>query len=243
MLDSTGVLDDRYGLSVKLRLPLYALACLLATWLLVDGALPLWLTVAAAIYALWLLNLFNFMDGIDGIAAAEAGFVFLAAALLALWRGAEGIFPLLCLLLATACVAFLHWNWSPARLFMGDVGSIPLGFLLAVFSLQGELSGQLPLVSWLILLAVFIGDATYTLAWRALNGEQVTAAHSRHGYQRLARHWGSHGKVVMLMILYNTLWLLPLAVAALHFPQWAWACVLGAYLPLLTLRLKADKLP
>ena len=237
-----GLLDDRAELPVMLRLPLYAILCLAAVWLLRAG-LPLWLGLLAALYALWILNLFNFMDGIDGIAASEAGFVFAAAAGLSLSLGVDGFYPLLCLLLAAGCLAFLHWNWAPARLFMGDAGSIPLGFLLAMLSLQGEVSGEVPLSCWLILLAVFITDSTYTLFWRALHGEKVTEAHSRHSYQRLARHWDSHGRVVVVMSLYNLFWLLPLAFLAAHRPGLTWPCLLLAYLPLLPLRRKADKLP
>ena len=126
---------------------------------------------------------------------------------------------------------------------MGDAGSIPLGFLLAALSLEGEANGALPLVCWLILLAVFTADATYTLLWRALKGERLTQAHSRHCYQRLARYWGSHSPVVVAMSLYNLLWLLPLAATTLLWPQARWACLVLAYLPLLVVRIKADKLP
>jgi Fuc2NAc and GlcNAc transferase len=242
LLLAAGALDDRFGLPVRWRLPLYAMACAAAVWLLWGQQAP-WLQLLAAVYALWILNLFNFMDGIDGIAASEAGFVFAAAALLSLWQGGEGAYPLLCLLLAAACLAFLHWNWSPARLFMGDAGSIPLGFLLAALSLEGEASGDLPLVCWLILLAVFIADATYTLLWRAVNGEKLATAHSRHCYQRLARHWRSHSRVVGAVTLYNLLWLMPCAAAALHWPQHSGWWLVLAYLPLLPFRVKADKLP
>jgi Fuc2NAc and GlcNAc transferase len=189
------------------------------------------------------LNLFNFMDGIDGIAASEAAFAAASAALLAMWLGSAGAYPLFCLLLAAACIAFLHWNWAPARLFMGDAGSIPLGFLLACLSLQGQLSGALPLVSWLILLAVFIADATYTLCWRALQKERLTEAHARHLYQRLARHWRSHSRVVWAMLAYNLLWLLPLAAAAAVLRDYGWLWLAAAYLPLLLILLKAGKLP
>ncbi|MDJ0879813.1 MAG: glycosyltransferase family 4 protein [Halieaceae bacterium] len=237
-----GIVDDRIGLPVVLRFLLYGLACAGVTWLLLPGT-AWWLLGLAAFFCLWLVNLFNFMDGIDGIAAVEAGFALLAAALLSLWLGEGGAYPLFCLLLAAATLAFLHWNWAPARLFMGDAGSIPLGFLLAALSLQGAAAGILPWVCWPILLAVFIGDATYTLAWRALHGEKITEAHSRHLYQRLARHWGSHSRVVQVMLVYNLLWLAPLAAAAAFRPGYAFLWLPLAYLPLLPALLKAGKLP
>ncbi|MEP5765232.1 MAG: glycosyl transferase family 4 [Halieaceae bacterium] len=237
-----GVCDDRLGLPVRWRLLLYALAAAVAMWLLLAPA-PLWLLALATLYSLWILNLFNFMDGIDGIAASEAVFVFAAAALLSIWSGTEGAYPLLCLLLAAASLGFLHWNWAPARLFMGDAGSIPLGFLLAALSVAGESGGGLPFVVWLILLAAFIADASYTLCWRAWQREPVTEAHSRHLYQRLARHWSSHGRVVQCLLAYNLLWLLPLAVLALQLPAWSPAALAAAYLPLLPVLFKAGKLP
>jgi Fuc2NAc and GlcNAc transferase len=242
LLVLTGVVDDRYGLSVGLRFPLYALVCLASVWLMQWPWSP-WLLLLASVYALWILNLFNFMDGIDGIAASEAMFVATAAGLLALGNGAGAYYVQFCFLLAAACAGFLCWNWSPARLFMGDAGSISIGFLLAALSLQGEASGALPLLCWLILLAVFIADATATLLWRAATGQAITQAHSLHLYQRLARHWSSHARVVLLMQAYNLLWLLPLALLALHWRDWAWAAMMAAYLPLLVAWLKAVKLP
>lgn len=242
LLVLAGALDDRYGLAVGLRFPLYALACLASVWLLL-WPLPLWWLVLAVAYALWILNLFNFMDGIDGIAAAEAVFVAAAAGLLALGNGADGYYVYFCWLLAASCAGFLCWNWAPARLFMGDAGSISIGFLLASLSLLGQASGALPLLCWLILLAVFIADASATLLWRAVTGQAITQAHSLHLYQRLARHWSSHRRVVMVMLAYNLLWLLPLAALALFLPEWAVAALLAAYVPVLLGWLKAVKLP
>jgi Fuc2NAc and GlcNAc transferase len=237
-----GALDDRKGLPVGVRFCLYTLVSLAMTVLLLWPA-PVWLLLPVVFYLLWMMNLFNFMDGIDGIAASETVFVCLAVAGLVMWRGADGSYALLCLLVAGAASGFLYWNWSPARLFMGDAGSISLGFLLAALSLQGQLIGAMPLLCWLILLAVFIADASGTLLRRALNGEAVTQAHNSHLYQRLARRWQSHRRVVGLMLAYNLLWLLPLAAAALVWSQWQWAALAAAYLPLLLALIKAVKLP
>jgi Fuc2NAc and GlcNAc transferase len=237
-----GVLDDRFGLPVGARLAAYALVCVLAA-VSVLGASPAWLVAVGALYALWLVNLYNFMDGIDGIAATEALFAALAAAGLGWLGSADGHYIVFCLLLAAACAGFLPWNWAPARLFMGDAGSVAIGFLLAALSLLGEASGALSLSVWLILLAVFIGDASATLLWRLVRGERVTEAHSRHLYQRLARHWRSHRRVVLVMAAYNLFWLLPLAAVAQQLPGAAPAALLAAYLPLLAAVWKAGKLP
>jgi Fuc2NAc and GlcNAc transferase len=242
LLVFTGAVDDRYRLSVGLRFPLYALVCVASVWLML-WPLPVWLLLLASVYTLWILNLFNFMDGIDGIAASEGVFVASAAGLLALGSGADAYYVQFCGLLAAACAGFLFWNWSPARLFMGDAGSISIGFLLAALSLLGEASDTLPLQCWLILLAVFIADASATLLWRAVTGQAITQAHSLHLYQRLARHWSSHSRVVLLMQAYNLLWLLPLAVVSVFWPDWVGPALLAAYLPVLLAWLKAVKLP
>ncbi len=233
-----GVIDDRIGLPVILRFLIYGVACFFTVWVLL-WPLPLWAFMLFGLYALWLLNLFNFMDGIDGIAAAEVLFVGSAASLLSALGQADVEFMTFNLMLVAACAGFLAWNWAPARLFMGDTGSIPLGFLLAALSL----SGVIPLYCWLILLAAFIGDASITLLWRAATGQQVTRAHRLHIYQRLSRHWNSHARVVWAMTAYNLLWLAPLAILSLFWPDWLPASLLLAYLPLLFLWFKAVKLP
>lgn len=234
-----GIWDDLRGLPVALRLVAYALTCLLAVWLLLD-TLPWWLQLLAAFYALWLLNLFNFMDGIDAIAATEAAFVCLVAAALSLWWSGPSQYALFCVLLAAACIGFLQWNWPPAQLFMGDAGSISIGFLLAMLSLLGEFEQALPLPCWLILLAVFITDASGTLCWRIAKGQRFTEAHSLHVYQRLSRHWGQHRRVVVAVAAFNLMWLAPLALIALIWEGWRWAWVAVAYLPLLVIFLKAN---
>jgi Fuc2NAc and GlcNAc transferase len=237
-----GAIDDSKGLPVGIRFCFYTLVSLAVTGLILWPA-PVWLMLAAALYLLWMMNLFNFMDGIDGIAVTQTVFVCLAVAALVTWRGGDATYSLLCLLIAGAACGFLYWNWSPARLFMGDAGSISLGFLLAALSLQGQVSGAMPLLCWLILMAVFIADASGTLLRRALTGEVVTRAHSSHLYQRLARHWQSHRLVVGLMLGYNLLWLLPLATVALVWSQWQWPALAAAYLPLFLALIKAVKLP
>jgi Fuc2NAc and GlcNAc transferase len=238
-----GVLDDRFGLPVGVRLASYALVCATAAAFVLLDASPGWIVGLGALYALWLVNLYNFMDGIDGIAAVEALFAALAAAGLGWLGGADGHYVLFCLLLAAACAGFLPWNWAPARLFMGDAGSVAIGFLLAALSLLGEANGALSLSVWLILLAVFIGDSTATLLLRLVRGERVTEAHSQHLYQRLARHWRSHRRVVLVMAAYNLFWLLPLALVAQSLPGAAAAALVAAYLPVLAAVWKAGKLP
>jgi Fuc2NAc and GlcNAc transferase len=245
LLGAVGLLDDLRGLRVGVRLAAYTLVCVCAAYLLSRvGVYPgLLLLGLVVIYLLWMLNLFNFMDGSDGFAASEALFACVAAGALSLAGGAAVVYPLTCLLAAGACLGFLAWNRPPARLFMGDAGSIPLGFLLAMLSLMGASQGGVSPVTWLILLAVFIVDASYTLLWRVITGQPFTEAHSLHLYQRLRRRWNSHGRVLGLLWAVNLLWLLPLALAAARWPRHEMVLLLLAYGPLLLAMTRAVKIP
>ena len=233
-----GLADDLWSLSVPLRFGGYGLSCLVAAFLLLpqplaggvllDGVLVL----GVALAMLWLLNLYNFMDGIDGIAASQCLLACAAAALLS-WHSGGRDYPLFCLLLAASQLGFLVWNWPPARLFMGDAGSIPTGFLLAGLALLGWVEGRLNISCWLVLLAIFITDASWTLLWRMATGQPFTQAHRLHAYQRLSVHWGSHLRVDLLLAAIFCGWLLPLAWLADIYPKSSFLLVILAYLPLL----------
>lgn len=151
-------------------------------------------TVAGALGIVWLTNLYNFMDGIDGIAAGEALAAGAAAGLLLWAAGAPGL-GAAALLVAAASTGFLVWNWSPARIFMGDAGSGYLGYVFAVLALFSERQGGLPLLLWGVLLGVFLFDSTVTLLRRVLRGERFFEAHRRHAYQRAVQSGLSHGRV------------------------------------------------
>jgi Fuc2NAc and GlcNAc transferase len=204
------------------------------SWWLIPSVDPL-LAAIVALASLWLLNLYNFMDGIDGIAATQCILACFSAGLLAWVGGAPDgdAYALFCLLLAGAQVGFLLWNWPPARLFMGDAGSVPTGFLLAGLAVLGAVQGSLSPAAWVILLAAFITDASWTLLWRLLTGQTVTQAHRLHAYQRLSRHWNSHLAVDVLLLAINALWLFPLAWAVQAMPGYTGIFVILAYLPLL----------
>lgn len=233
-----GIADDLWALSVRLRFTAYGLSCLATLLLLLplpltgSAALDAALLLLAALAMLWLVNLYNFMDGIDGIAASQCALACCAAALLA-WRGGGYDYALFCLLLAASQLGFLVWNWPPARLFMGDAGSIPTGFLLAGLAVIGAVDGQLSLACWLVLLALFITDASWTLVWRMASGQAFTQAHRLHAYQRLSVHWGSHQRVDLLLVGIFCGWLLPLAWLAETYPKYAFLLVILAYLPAL----------
>lgn len=191
----------------------------------------------AAFYLVWMLNLYNFMDGIDGIASIQAISVCLGACLV-YWLSGHQDLIWLPLVLSMAVLGFLYWNFPPARIFMGDAGSGFLGIALGVLSLQAAWASTDFLWVWLILLGVFIIDATFTLLRRLLRGDKVYEAHRSHAYQFASRHVGSHLKVTLVVLAINLMWLLPIALCVALLGLNGVLGLLIAYLPLIYLALK-----
>jgi Fuc2NAc and GlcNAc transferase len=195
--------------------------------------------VLAVLYLVWMLNLYNFMDGIDGIAGIEA---------LTVGAGGTAIYWLVGLplsgdaalpaLLAAAALGFLVWNFPPARIFMGDAGSGFLGLILGAFSLQAALVRPVLLWCWLVLLGVFIVDATVTLIRRLLRRELLYKAHRSHAYQQASREFRTHRSVTIAVAAINVLWLFPWAVAIAIGRVDGVAGLVAAYIPLLALALR-----
>jgi Fuc2NAc and GlcNAc transferase len=245
-----GFLDDHGHIAARWRLlGHFAAAGWVLYWL--GGAPPLTLfghTLAAgwladalvALYLVWLLNLYNFMDGIDGIAGVEAITVCMgAAAVVGLAPGIGSAADIgLPLLLAGAVAGFLVWNFPPARIFMGDAGSGFLGITLGILSLHAGGTAPPQLWSWLILLGVFVVDATVTLLRRLLRGERVYEAHRSHAYQQAARRYERHLPVTLAVAVINLGWLLPIAACvALGRLDGGWGLVI-AYAPVLLLAVR-----
>jgi Fuc2NAc and GlcNAc transferase len=237
-----GFADDRRSLSAATRLTVHFAAALWALGCL-RGLPPLRIGshlvgsgwggyLLGALGIVWAVNLFNFMDGIDGLAASEAIFVAVAGALLSLSVGQSIGMVAAALVFAAACGGFLLWNWPPARIFMGDVGSGYLGYVIVVLAVAATGHNPVALWVWLILGGVFFVDATVTLVRRALRSERVHQAHRSHAYQWLARRWGSHRRVTLTALLVNLLWLLPCAALAATFPRYAAALVVASLAPL-----------
>ncbi|MDD5394696.1 MAG: polysaccharide biosynthesis protein [Thiothrix sp.] len=240
-----GLVDDIHNLPASLRLVIQIAACaglLAALYVLpVNGleaieGIPLWLSFGLVLFAgVWWLNLFNFMDGIDGIAATEAIFMLAGAAGLIAFVHPEVMQTtvwvwMLCL--ASAAAGFLWHNWSPAKIFMGDTGSLFLAFMILFLALLTISLKWMNYASWAILAAVFISDASVTLFKRLLAGQRLSEAHRSHAYQRLARHWQSHAKVTLLAIGINVFWLLPLAWLSLRYSEQSHFWLVLAYLPI-----------
>lgn len=252
LIAALGFADDLHDLSPALRFPIQAVvfaALLWTTGALPPIALPFGLTLAGFTLAaivlligLWWLNLFNFMDGIDGIAGSQA-LLLLAASALIWWSADPAAWqsPVLALAFAgtAATAGFLLRNWPPARIFMGDAGSNALALLIFAVALATIAGGQLAYQPWLILPSVFVTDATVTLLRRISRSERPWHAHRRHAYQQLSRLWG-HRRVTLLYGGLTTLWACPLAFSAQHLPEWSWWLALLAYVPLIVLAIVAD---
>ncbi len=228
----TGLLDDSRGIGVAPRLIAHLLASVLALHASnLSGEQHWWTYIFLLLGVISSINLFNFMDGIDGIAAQQALFVAGSGFVLAGVHANDGNLWML-FVVAAASAGFLLSNWAPARIFLGDVGSGYLGFALATGGLISVGVTPLSLWTWGILHAAFVTDSTVTLFTRLGKGARVFSPHRSHAYQRLARLWRSHARVSQLFLLINVLWLLPLAWISVRVPAHAaWVTVL-AYLPL-----------
>ncbi|CRM19977.1 MULTISPECIES: MraY family glycosyltransferase [Pseudomonas] len=193
--------------------------------------------ILAAFYLVWLLNLYNFMDGIDGLASIEALCGCLGACLIYAATGNQALIwaPLL---LSMAVLGFLYWNFPPARIFMGDAGSGFLGIILGIFSLQAAWQDMAFLWVWLILLGVFVVDATFTLIRRLLRGDKVYEAHRSHAYQFASRQIGGHLPVTLAVLAINLLWLIPIALSVALLGLNGLAGLVIAYIPLVLLAIK-----
>ncbi|CUA86655.1 UDP-N-acetylmuramyl pentapeptide phosphotransferase/UDP-N-acetylglucosamine-1-phosphate transferase [Gulbenkiania indica] len=252
MLAAVGLRDDIAHLPARVRFGVQVMVC--AGVLVALGELPPltlsnglkfqmgeWILFGLLLLAgVWWINLFNFMDGIDGIAGMQAVFMLVTAGVLAVWVVPEAVHSpvwmwMLCVAAATA--GFLLLNWPPARIFMGDVGSTWLAFMVFALALLAVQAGWLSYAVWLVLAAVFVTDATVTLLTRMLCGERWYEAHRSHAYQRLSRRWQSdrkagHRSVTLLVAAVNGLWLAPWAWACLRWPAGSVMFVMAAYLPL-----------
>jgi Fuc2NAc and GlcNAc transferase len=234
-----GWMDDRRGISALVRATVHLAA---AVWFLVAAGLDLSPAAfgLAVFWIAWSTNLYNFMDGIDGLAGIEAvsvgaalGFMLLAAG----W----GDLALLPWLMSAAGLGFLRWNWPPAKVFMGDVGSGFLGFLFGAMTIVADRWGAVPAVISVMLLGVFVFDATVTLLRRIARGERWYQPHRNHAYQRLIQAGIPVPTVAMMALLLN-LGFAVLGWIALANPRLLTVCILTELVALLLIYLAAERL-
>lgn len=247
LIAGLGFLDDRGHVPAKWRLLVHFFICSVSLFFL--NGMPdiffgsnvfivlFFINVLTVIYMVWLLNLYNFMDGIDGVAAMEAVFACLSAAL---FYCLDGYFSAtyLPLGLGVAVAGFLIWNYPPARIFMGDAGSGFLGFVLGILSIQSTKIDASFFWIWLILLGVFIVDTTVTLLYRCFNGERFYEAHCHHAYQHAVQYYGRHSTITLGILVINLCWLLPIAFLVNYKFLNGFFALIISYIPLILITFK-----
>lgn len=211
-----GFLDDRFELNVLVRAFTHLL-CAIWVVVLLHGLPVVYIgyhaihwqiigSILAVVAIMWSVNLFNFMDGLDGFAAVEAIFFFGVGGYLIYQASPEAQYiALISWSLVALMLGFLFWNWPKAKIFLGDVGSSFLGFLVMVFALYATRVYNIPLLLWIYLYGLFCFDATITLIRRMAHGDKVYQSHNLHAYQRLHQAGFSHRQVLYANILLNAL--------------------------------------
>lgn len=235
-----GLVDDRTPLPAKIRFLVQAgvaagaiFLTKAATGFFGSDIALLWPMAFALLLVggVWWINLFNFMDGIDGIAGQQAAMMLLSA-MLVIWSDGQtaSSFWWMMVIVAVSTLSFLSFNMPPARIFMGDAGSTFLAFMLFAFALESISSGWLTLPQWLLLASLFAVDATVTLLVRFFRGENVTQAHRSHAYQRLSRKLGDARPVTYAAAAFNLAFVLPVTLFLPTAPLLAYGLVALVYI-------------
>lgn len=207
--------DDMRGMPVALRFCVHLGAALVLSYLVLGTQRSWWIAPLVALAVTWMINLYNFMDGSDGLAGGMTLCGFGAYGIAA-WFAGSTDFALLNFSVCAAAAAFLIFNFHPARIFMGDAGAVPLGYLAAAFGLIGWVAGDWAWWFPLLVFSPFVVDASVTLARRLFRGERVWQAHRDHYYQRLVQMgWGHHRTALAEYMLMGIC-----GIAALGGLQW-----------------------
>lgn len=234
-----GFWDDNQHVKFQIRLAIHFIATIglvlaygvptidLLGWVVDTKALMVVFVILAIV---WLTNLYNFMDGINGIASTEAISVLLVMGYLL--TGVSSILSTLCFLLAFVIVGFLPWNFPRAKVFMGDSGSGFLGFILAALWLVSSIFDHRLFWCWLIMLGVFIVDSTITLLWRLCSGKRIFEPHKSHAYQYFSRKLGTHYLITLLVLAINIMWCAPWSLMVFRDSVHGVVGLLVAYSPL-----------
>lgn len=235
-----GWLDDRHHVVAWQRLMVHLLVVAVAIFCLDAygwqwGMLSVGITtILSVLYVMSLINVFNFLDGIDGYVVMEA--IFVAGSLAGMsFQDGFSTLPLMLSGLGVMVLGFGVWNFPRAKIFMGDVGSGFLGGVIGIFTLALSIQQPLYVVLGLMLMAGFIVDASMTLAVRAYHRERIWEAHCQHAYQHAAKHMQSHVPVTLGMGLFNSVYILPLAWLVWQQHCTPWVGLVGTYLPMIGL--------
>jgi len=221
-----GFVDDVKDLTagvkliVQLFLSGWVVYWLYSSELLLLDSVPFYVTISFAFFFMvWMINAYNFIDGIDGMAASTS--VFVSSTLAIVLFATEGPIEVVVIfaLISTAVCGFMFFNWPPATIFMGDAGSLFLGYMFGSLLLFTVLNDNISIWTWLTVFGYFFADTTLTQIMRVILVKQWYLAHRSHAYQNLARITGSHSKVTISVVIYNLLWVLPLTLWSTFQPE------------------------
>jgi len=228
---SVGWIDDHQHIPANWRALFYGIAAVLAVYFLNESddfqlvfhQLPFVIVSSfmIVIWIVWMINLYNFMDGTDALAAIQSICTSLIVGVLFWLQGQYGL-ATVCFVIAASSCGFLFWNWPPAKIFMGDAGSCSLGFCFGVLAVIGEIQGSLPFTVFFILLSIFICDTTLTLLMRVFANKKWYQAHKSHAYQRLVQLGMSHKKLALYLLLINVMILWPMASMAFVWDEYSY---------------------
>ena len=234
LLGLVGFIDDIRALSARSRLIAQLIIVSLSIGILIPSSktLTIWLLLPIALIAIvWVINLTNFMDGINGLAGLQALSVLGCMGWLSYSQGNEH-FAMFLWISASAFGGFLCWNFPKAHIFLGDSGSYFLGTFISLCCLFQSFEDLLWLAAWLIMMAVFIVDASLTLAVRVITKQRLVEAHSEHLYQQVARRCKSHTVPSLCILAVNTCYLFPLSLLVMNKTLPALPILTLSYLPL-----------
>jgi len=224
-----GYCDDLYTIKARYRLLTHFIVALWAVYWL-DGLqsinlgtieinLSIFGHLVTVIAIVWCINFYNFMDGIDGLAGSEGIFISIMSGIM-LWLLGKYDMAIILLLLSATIAGFTIWNWAPAKIFLGDVGSGFLGYVFAVLALATVNTHDLPIAFWIILLSVFLWDATFTLFSRIYQGKVWYEAHKDHAYHQFIIYGATHKQVTLGISMVNLVFLSPMAYTLCWWPEW-----------------------
>lgn len=248
LIAALGICDDLFNLNIGIRLTIQFLLAGLGLFF-IDGlselSQPLQLLSVGAMlfFIVWMTNLYNFMDGINGLAALQAISVCLSMTIIYWTQSTNTNTVHLLLIISASACGFLFWNFPISKIFMGDSGSLFLGLTFGLLTVASVHEGIHFVAAWLIMLGIFIVDASYTLFYRLITKQAVHQAHRTHAYQKIAIKYNSHAQVTLTAVAINLLWLLPIAIAVTTKQLNYIAALLIAYTPLvwITNKFKAGR--
>lgn len=243
-----GFIDDLFNIPAKFKLLVQiSLSCFIIfyfghTLLLLSTSSPpvdagyLGMLVGIGVLV-WLINLYNFMDGADGMAASGTVFICMVISTV-LFSTNNYELGLLVAILACVCLGFLVFNWPPASIFMGDSGSVFIGYIFGVLIVYTMMHGQISIWTWITVFAYFGIDTTMTLLLRIILVKKWYGAHRSHAYQNLARVWSNHRKILYCVLCYHLLWILPLTIMSVTYEKHQELICFIAVLPVILWTLK-----